>query len=349
MNSKEIQRRIKGIKNTKQITKAMEMVAASKMRKAVERVLATRSYANLAWKMLNNLSGRVNPELHPLLQEREIKKIGVILITSDRGLCGAMNAQVIQKAIKIIEKHKNPASGLRYSSEQKNTLLNNDKSNLTGQAETQFVGATLAVAQDTEKQEPKVEFISIGKKGRDFTKKYFKIFAEFTGFENVSKITEVIPIVKIAIEDYKKGIYDKIILVYTDFVSTLKQEPVVRQLLPLKQEELNKSDSLMQTEKNFNQSKKENQKIENTQFEYKFEPTPDEVLEGLLPRLLEIQIYQALLESNASEHCARMVAMKNATDAAKDLIDNLTMTFNQVRQASITQEITEISTGAQFV
>jgi F-type H+-transporting ATPase subunit gamma len=288
MNSKEIQRRIKGVKNTKQITKAMEMVAASKMRKACERVLATKSYARLAWEMLNNLSGRVNPELHPLLKERKIKKIGVILITSDRGLCGAMNTQVIQKAIKTVEKQ----------------------------------------------EKSKVEFISVGKKGRDFIKKYYKIFAEFIGLENVSKITEIAPIVKIVIEDYKKEIYDKIFLIYTDFISTLKQEPIVKQLLPLVvQSDVNQQSSV----KNWDSA-----------FSPKFEPTPDEVLEELLPRLLEIQIYQALLESNASEHCARMVAMKNATDAAKDLIDNLTMTFNQVRQANITQEIAEISTGAAF-
>ncbi|MEK7167269.1 MAG: ATP synthase F1 subunit gamma [Patescibacteria group bacterium] len=325
MNSKEIQRRIKGIKNTKQITKAMEMVAASKMRKATERVLATRPYARLAWEILNNLSGRVNPESHPLFQKREIKKIGIILITSDRGLCGAMNTQVIQEAIRFIEKI------------QKNIITTNQKENLLN-----------------DKQKPEIEFITVGKKGRDFIKKHFKIFAEFTGFENISNIVEILPIIKIAIEDYKKCLYDKIILIYTDFISTLKQKPMIRQLLPLKQEEfkktLNEIDHLGKIEKNFNQSKIENQKtIINQQFEYKFEPNPDEVLEELLPRFLEIQIYQALLESSASEHCARMVAMKNATDAAKDLIDNLTMTFNQVRQASITQEITEISTGAQFV
>ncbi|MBI4652840.1 ATP synthase F1 subunit gamma [Candidatus Kuenenbacteria bacterium] len=306
MNSKEIQRRIKGVKNTKQITKAMEMVAASKMRKATERVLATRSYARLAWEMLNNLSGRVNPELHPLFQEREIKKIAVILITSDRGLCGAMNTQVIQKAIKTIEKQ----------------------------------------------EKSKVEFISVGKKGRDFIKKYYKIFAEFIGLENVSKIAEIAPIVKIAIEDYEKGLYDKVILIYTDFISTLKQEPIARQLLPLKKEEfkkiLDEIDHLEQVQQSISKSQEAENKNLKIKFEYKFEPNSDEVLKELLPRLLEIQIYQALLESNASEHCARMVAMKNATDAAKDLIDNLTMTFNQVRQASITQEIAEISTGAAF-
>ncbi len=287
MNTKEIQKRIKGIKNTKQITKAMEMVAASKMRKACMRVLAIKPYARLAWEMLNNLSGRVNVELHPLLQEREIKKIGVILITSDRGLCGAMNTQVIQKAIKIVEK----ANAIRPENME-------------------------------------VEFITVGKKGRDFIKKYYKIFAEFTGLEGVSNIMEITSIVKIAIEDYEKGLYDKIVLVYTNFISTLKQEPMVRQLLPI---ESKKQESI------------------DEQFEYKFEPTPDKVLKELLPRLLEIQIYQALLESNASEHCARMVAMKNATDAAKDLIDDLSMIFNQTRQANITQEIIEISTGAQFV
>ncbi len=323
MNSKEIQRRIKGVKNTKQITKAMEMVAASKMRKATERVLATRPYAHLAWEILNNLSGRVNPELHPLFQKRAIKKIGIILITSDRGLCGAMNTQVIQEAIRFIEKIQENTKTLKH----KNIKTKNQKENA----------------------KPEIEFITVGKKGQDFIKKHFKIFAEFTGFENVTNITEITPIIKIAIEDYKKEIYDKIILIYTDFISTLKQKPIIRQLLPLKREEIKKTLNEIDRLGHFDQSKIENQKITiDQQFEYKFEPNPDEVLEELLPRFLEIQIYQAMLESNASEHCARMVAMKNATDAAKDLIDTLTMTFNQVRQASITQEITEISTGATF-
>lgn len=163
MNSKEIQRRIKGIKNTKQITKAMEMVAASKMRKAIERVLTTKPYAHLAWEMLSNLSDKVNPELHSLLQKREIKKIGIILITSDRGLCGAMNIQVIQKAIKVTEE------------ECKKKI-----------------------------KKPEIEFITIGKKGQDFIKKYFKISAEFTKLESISKLTEITPIVKIAIQDYQK-------------------------------------------------------------------------------------------------------------------------------------------------
>mgnify|MGYP001576593326 FL=1 len=318
MNSKEIQNRIKGVKNTKQITKAMEMVAASKMRKAIERVLTTRPYANLAWEMLNNLSGRVHPELHPLLKERKIKKICVVLITSDRGLCGAMNTQVIQKAIKIIEEEN------AKTLEQENEEMFGEKKSLL------------------DKQKLEIEFITVGKKGQDFIKKYFKISAGFTGLESVSSLTEIIPIVKIIIEDYQKEIYDKIILVYTDFVSILEQKPKMKQLLPLQcknfQEASDKKKSLEQIEINTI-----------PQFEYKFEPSPDEILQELLPKLLEIQLYQSMLESNASEHCSRMVTMKNATDAAKDLIDNLSMIFNQARQASITQEIIEISTGAQFI
>ncbi|MEK9130348.1 MAG: FoF1 ATP synthase subunit gamma [Patescibacteria group bacterium] len=318
MNSKEIQNRIKGVKNTKQITKAMEMVAASKMRKAIERVLTTRPYANLAWEMLNNLSGRVHPELHPLLKERKIKKICVVLITSDRGLCGAMNTQVIQKAIKIIE-------------EENAKILEQENEEMFGEKKSLL-----------DKQKLEIEFITVGKKGQDFIKKYFKISAGFTGLESVSSLTEIIPIVKIIIEDYQKEIYDKIILVYTDFVSILEQKPKMKQLLPLQcknfQEASDKKKSLEQIEINTI-----------PQFEYKFEPSPDEILQELLPKLLEIQLYQSMLESNASEHCSRMVTMKNATDAAKDLIDNLSMIFNQARQASITQEIIEISTGAQFI
>ncbi|MEA3449376.1 MAG: ATP synthase F1 subunit gamma [Patescibacteria group bacterium] len=314
-NTKDIQRRIKSISSTKKITKAMEMVAAAKMRKAIEAVLKTRTYANLSWQTVLNLSeanDNNEKDLHPLLTKRKkIKKVGIVLITSNRGLCAGFNSNLINKVHKSVKTHMEPG-----------------------------------------KEQP--EFILIGKKGL-LVKKYYNydIAAEFPKADIISEVKEVYSISKMVINDYLSAKYDKIVLAYTDFVSASKQVPRVKQLLPVDistQDEylgVVGEDTRLGLDKKFITEKKEKYlKKDKYEFDYTFEPSPGEVLNEMIPRLIEVQLFQALLESNASEYSARMAAMHQATDAANDMVDELTLSYNKARQASITAEIAEISAGA---
>jgi len=315
-SARDIQNRIKSINNTKKITKAMEMVAASKMRRAIEAVLKTRTYANLSWRIVLNLSqasnGNGKKALHPLLVKREkIKKVGIILISSNRGLCGGFNSAIINKAHNSVKIHTEP-----------------------------------------EKEKP--EFIIIGKKGVAVKKYYnYDIAAEFPKADIVSEVKEVLPIAKIVLDDYLSGKYDKIMVAYTDYVNAAKQIPRVKQLLPIDistQDEylgIVGEDTRVGIDKEFIDKKKEKYLQDKKHvYEYTFEPNPKEVLDEMIPRLIEVQLFQALLESNASEHSARMSAMHQATDAANDMADELTLFYNKSRQAAITNEIAEISAGA---
>ncbi len=316
-NTKDIQRRIKSISNTKKITKAMEMVAASKMRKAIEAVLRTRTYANLSWATVLNLSQAMNGKEapHPLLTKREkIKKIGIILITSNRGLCGGFNAAIINKTQESIKKH-------------------------------QYIGEKVVI---------EAEFILMGKKGAAAHHYYgHNIAAEFPKLDLASEITEIAPVARMIIREYLAGKYDKIMVAYTDYVNASKQIPRVKQLLPIDittQDEylgIVGKDTRLGIDKEFIKEKKSKHLAdEKYVYEYTFEPSPKEVLDEMIPRLIEVQLYQALLESNASEHSARMAAMHQATDAANDMVNELTLFYNKARQASITAEIAEISAGA---
>ena len=314
-STKDIQRRIKSVGSTKKITKAMEMVAASKMRRAVESVLKTRTYANLSWLTVLNLSRGIGDKencLHPLLAKRkEVKKVGIILITSNRGLCGGFNTAIMSKAHNSIKMHQ-------------------------------------------EKDKVETDFVIIGKKGAAVHRYYgYNIAAEFAKADIISKIKEVMPISKMVIEDFLSHKYDKIMLAYTDYVSAAKQIPRVKQLLPVDittQDEflgVVGEDSRLGMDKEFIEDKeKKHLTGEKYAYEYIFEPSPAEVLDEMIPRLIEVQLFQALLESNASEHSARMTAMHQATDAATDMVNELTLFYNKARQASITAEIAEISAGA---
>jgi len=318
-NTKEIQRRIKSVKSTQKVTKAMEMVAAAKMRKAVEAVLKTRTYANLSWGTILNLSNAVNNNgrLHPLLAKKEkIKKVGIILISSNRGLCGGYNSNIINKAHKSIQKHHRRGE-----------------------------------------REIEAEFILLGRKGAAVNKYFgYDIAAEFPKLDAINEVREVIPVAKMAIEGYLSGKYDKVMVAFTDFVSASKQIPRVKQLLPIdingEKEELGivGGDTRVGIDKDLVEEKQEkylsSEELEKYKYNYIFEPNAKEVLDEMAPRLIEIQLYQALLEANASEHSARMQAMHKANDAAKDLVDELTLYYNKTRQASITAEIAEISAGA---
>ncbi len=312
--TRDIQRRIKSISSTKKITRAMEMVAAAKMRKAVEGVLRTRTYANLSWATVLNLSqaaGNGSDALHPLLTKRkEVRSECIILITSNRGMCGGFNSAVIQKAHESIIKHK--AEG---------------KSS---------------------------DFMLVGRKGAAVYPHYgHDIVAEFPKGDLVSEVREVLPVARLAIKSFLGGTYDKILVAYTDYISASKQEPRVKQLLPvdIAAEEaylgIVGKDTRVGIDKEFLRTKQEKYlKDEKFRYEYVFEPNPRAVLDEMIPRLIEVQLLQALLESNASEHSARMSAMHQATDAASDIVGELTLFYNKARQASITAEIAEISAGA---
>ena len=307
-STRDITRRIKSVKNTKKVTKAMELVSAAKMRKAVEAVLKTRSYANLSWLTVLNLAKAAerNEQLHELLKRRqEIKRVGIVLITSNRGLCGGFNANIINKTVKSVSQHDNIAT----------------------------------------------EFILLGKKGAVAHRRFgFNLAAEFNKPDVVTQVAEALPVAKMIIKDYLAGRYDKIMLAYTDFVSAVKQVPRVKQLLPIDLKTADESLGIIGKESNVAMTKEiiaaKQQKYFTNQ-EYIFEPNPREVLNEMIPRLLEIQMFQALLESNASEHSARMLAMRNASDAADDMVDDLTLYYNKARQANITREIAEVVGGAQ--
>lgn len=316
-STRDIKSRIKSIGNTKKITKAMEMVAASKMRKAIEAVLRTRTYANLSWLTVLNLARSTNENketLHQLLTVRkEIKKVGIILITSNRGLCGGFNTAIINKVNESIKKY-------------------------------QKIGEKVVI---------EAEFVLIGKKGAVIHRHGQTIVADFPKLDLASEVNEIVPVANLIISEYLSGKYDKVMVAYTDFVSSSQQIPRVKQILPI---EINQADEYLgivgqdtrlgldkefieQKEEKYLQSGKFN-------YEYAFEPSPKEVLNDMLPRLIEIQLYQALLESNASEHSARMAAMHQATEAAGDMVNELILSYNKARQISITSEIAEISAGA---
>lgn len=278
-SSQELTRRIKSIRSTRKITRAMQLVSSAKMRKSQNIAMASRKYTHLAWELINNISSSARQ--HPLLKNYpKAKKAGVVLITTNKGLVGSFNANLIKKVL----------------------------------AE--------------EKLEPELltELVVIGRKGREIMKRLQKnIIAEFPKLDTTIPVKDVYPIVQLLNDKFNTGEYKKIYVVYNHFVSMLIQEPKVKPLLPI----IPKSDyQTLSIGSNII-----------------FEPNPEKVLNHLLPRILESQLYQAILESDASEHSARMMMMKNATEAADDLIDDLTLTYNQIRQNKITTELAEITAG----
>jgi len=305
-NTKDIQRRIKSVANTKKITRAMEMVAAAKMRKAVEGTLATRTYANLSWETLLNLTqGAAHVATHPLLVDRkEIKRQAVVVITSNRGLCGGFNASII--------------SAVRQIAADKNIIT---------------------------------DIVLVGKKGESLGDVY-EIVAQFPYPETGLNASNVLPIISFVSNGFLAGQYDRVFVAYTDFINAVKQMPRVRQLLPVVTESADKNLGLLESDDSIGLSKEmvkeksaKHSHRAGFSFEYVFEPAPEVVLEAVVPRLLEVQLYQALLESVASEHSARMSAMHQATQAASDLGTELTLFYNKARQAAITGEIAEITAG----
>ncbi|MFA7253940.1 MAG: FoF1 ATP synthase subunit gamma [Patescibacteria group bacterium] len=319
-STQEFRRRIKSVNNTKQITKAMEMIASIKMQKAVRTIGQARAYIQNAWNILALLANKTLPEDHPLINPKHVGRTAIILVTSDRGLCGSYNAEIIKKFVSVIPapdqvEGKTPA-GIQKNKELDPRVKPEDDTIL-------LKGSSIDV-------------IAIGKVGAGYVRKYQagNLIAEFPSFENNVTVENIHPISKLAIGDYLAGNYDKVVLIYSHFVSSLKQIPVVQQILPVTDKNISAKDLWVAEESN-------------TELEYKFEPNPQAVVEALLKQILGTQIFGAVLEGNASEHSARMVAMKGATDNAKNLIDELTLIYNSVRQDSITREIAEISGAAE--
>lgn len=291
----------------------MEMVSAAKMRRAVASVLGIRPYAHSAWSVLTNLAKAFeSSEGSGFLAVREVKSVLVIAVTSNRGLCGSFNTQVAKK---IKEELAHPEK----------LMINR-------------VGKKKLESRITN-QELRTDFITVGKKGEGIVRKLGKeIVAAFPDPGAFGKVADIKPLSQIVMDDYLAKKYDKVVVVYTDYVSAVNQQTRIRQILPISKIDIEKQIAEMDVlAKEYG--------LEEPVVEYKVEPSPQEVLEFIIPRLIEMQLFHAILESSASEQSARMLAMRNATDAAAEMSQDLTLTYNQIRQGKITQEIAEISAG----
>ncbi len=306
--TKEIKRRIKSVKNTKKITKAMELVAASKMKRAVSKTLASRLYANYSWELLTSLSSKLEEITHPFFVERNEGKTLIVLVTSNRGLCGAYNSQVIKKTVTMLK-----------------SLANVDS--VIGSAQT--------------------DFITIGKKGDTAMRRIDQnITASFTELPDNITLSDITAISRLLTSEYEVGYYKNVYVAYTDFVSALSQKPQIKRLLPVSKNELKE---VIESLDNKDNLESQATQIQSDSQQYLFEGDTNKLIKSLAEKLVKMQIYQMMLESNASEQSARMLSMKNAGDAAGEMIDDLTLVFNKARQANITREISEISAGMASV
>ncbi|MBI3163665.1 MAG: ATP synthase F1 subunit gamma [Anaerolineales bacterium] len=290
-SAREMRLRIKSVKNISQVTRALETVSASKVRKAINAVMATRSYATKAWQVLRHVAEQPGRDsLHPLLVKRPtVKNALAIVVTGDRGLAGAYNSNVI-----------------RYT------------------------------AQKFDQYSVPVKYIAVGRKGRDLLFRRRKdVIADFSNLPAAPSFMDVSAIGRLAVEEYNKGNVDEVFLVYTDFINMGRQIATVKKLLPLELE----GEGLVE---DF-----EHKASSGPSAAYEYEPDQREILDEIIPRFTALQVYQAILESQASEHAARMVAMRNATDNAKELVSALQLVYNKVRQQTITNDILDIVGGAE--
>lgn len=282
-NLRDIRRRIQSVKNTEQITKAMKMVAASRLRRAQEAILASRPYALKMLEVLSSLALRTNPEAHPLLVTRKPNKVDLVVVTSDRGLCGAFNSNILRMAEQFMGQHPDWEFSLHLVGRKavdyfKRREVNTRKISLDILADVSFPHA-MAIGNDV-------------------------------------------------VQNYLDEEFDQVFMVYNEFKSAIQQRVIVEQLLPIKPMDISEDHFAV---------------------EYIFEPSEDAILEELLPRHIDIQIYRVLLESVASEHGARMTAMDAATKNAGEMIDKLTLQYNRSRQAAITKELVEVVSGAEAI
>jgi F-type H+-transporting ATPase subunit gamma len=289
---KDIRGRIGSVRNIAQITRAMEMVAASRMKRAQDSILAARPYADELEDALRRVAGAagLSEEIDPLLARRPIRRAGIVVITTDRGLAGSLNANATRSVLRWVAARAAGRNG-------------------EGPVE--------------------IEAITVGRKGRDALRRAgVPIAAHFAQLGDRPSFSDVTPIARLVTEDFLAGKYDEIDIAYSTFISTLSQKPQIDTILPVVQPEME-------------------EEAERTNDEYLFEPSPEAVLSRLLPHYVAIGIYRAVLENNASEQSARMIAMRNSTDNANELIDDLTLVYNKTRQATITREMIEIASGAE--
>ncbi|MFK8011257.1 MAG: F0F1 ATP synthase subunit gamma [Marinicellaceae bacterium] len=282
---REIVTKIKSVQSTKKVTSALEMVSASKIKKAKDQMLKSRPYAQQMQTIIGHLAHSSPEYKHPFMQNREIKRVGYLVISTDRGLCGGLNTNLFKKSVE-----------------------------------------DMRVWQE---KQVEIDVVTIGNKASTFFKKIdVNLKASVGSLGDNPEVTNLIGIVKVMLDAFTNEKIDRLYLVFNDFVNSIVQKPTVQQLLPLEPTE--------------------NEAIK-TNFDYIYEPSPEEVLDFILGRYIESLVYQGVLENLASEHASRMVAMKNATDNASDLIKELQLIYNKARQAAITQEISEIVGGAAAV
>lgn len=289
-SAREMRLRIRSVKNISQVTRALEAVSAAKVRKAVQALTATRSYANKAWQVLTHITSQPGSlKLHPLLTERPNPRNAlVIVMTADRGLAGAYNTNVIRFVLQRFDKYPVP-----------------------------------------------VKYITVGRKGRDLLVRLRKpLMADFSNLPSAPKYSALSAIGRLAVDEFLKGEVDEVYLVYTDFVNMARQTTTIKKLLPL---EMTDRQGLVGEVENRSGAAPA----------YEFEPDQQEILDEMIPRFTALQVYQAILESQASEHAARMVAMRNATDNARELVGALQLVYNKVRQQAITNDILDIVGGAE--
>jgi F-type H+-transporting ATPase subunit gamma len=290
-STREMRLRIRSVKNISQVTRALETVSASKVRKAVQSANATQPYSEKAWKVLIHLARQPgHTSLHPLLSERsEIKKVLVIMISSDRGLAGPYNMNIFRSTIRFFREFEQPVS-----------------------------------------------YVAVGRKGRDLLYRSRQtVAAEFSNLPSPATFPEVSAIGRMAVDDFLGGDYDAIYLAYTNFVNMLEQSPVIRKLLPLQVIEGIPEPHVETTPEHVSRSV------------FGYEPGQAELLDEIVPRFTVLQVYQAILSSQASEHAARMMAMRNATDNAQELLGDLQLQYNKARQQIITNEMLDIAGGAE--
>ncbi|WP_062810751.1 F0F1 ATP synthase subunit gamma [Alcanivorax sp. NBRC 102028] len=284
-SGKEIKGKIASVQSTKKITRAMEMVAASKMRKAQERMTASKPYASRMRQVVAHLANADLEYRHVYLQEREVKNVGYIVVSSDRGLCGGLNVNLLKNVVKS--------------------------------------------AKAWEEKGAKTSYCVVGSKGMSFFKSVGgNVEANITGLGDTPHLNDLIGSIKVMLDAYESGAIDRLYIVYNEFVNTMTQSPKNIQLLPL---EASSDEELKR------------------HWDYIYEPAPKELLDELLVRFIESQVYQGVVENNACEQAARMIAMKAASDNAGDIIRDLQLVYNKARQAAITQEISEIVGGAAAV
>ena len=288
---KDIRSRIGSVRNIAQITRAMEMVAASRMKRAQDSILAARPYANELEDTLRRVAAAegLTEEVNPLLARRPVRRVAMIVITTDRGLAGSLNANATRAVLRWVTERATGADGGRIE----------------------------------------IDAITVGRKGRDAVRRAgVPIAAHFTQLGDRPSFADVTPIARLVTADFLTEKYDEIDIAYSTFVSTLAQRPQIDRLLPVERPEMG-------------------EEHQRTNDEYLFEPSPEAVLSRLLPHYVAIGIYRAVLENNASEQSARMIAMRNSTENANELIDDLTLVYNKTRQATITREMIEIASGAE--